>query len=754
MKLVFTSILLLLFIINNSAAQSTGTIQGTITDEQNTPIEFVNVVIEKTGQGTITNQKGFFSIENIAEGNYTLTASFLGYEKFQKNISVAANKITKLNFSLNATDSRLNEVVITGTMKEVSRSESAIAVEIFSPKLFQKNPVNNIFESLQMVNGVQPQVNCNVCGTGDIHINGMEGAYTMVTIDGMPIVSSLSTVYGLMGIPNSLIQRVEVVKGPASTLYGSEAVAGVINIITKNPKSAPLFSVDVFGTTQGEWNADIGYKAKIKRANTLLGGNVFFFNNRIDVNNDNFTDIPLQKRFSVFNKWTFDRKDNKTTSIAARWFYENRFGGEMQWNESFRGGDSIYGESIYTDRVEVLGNYDLPGKENIKLQYSYNYHHQNSVYGNMIYVATQQIAFAQLLWNKRFGERNDLLVGVPFRFQYYDDNTPGTQNSELENQPDKTFLPGIFVQDEILLHEKFTTLIGLRYDYNNRHGSILSPRISFKYKINNENTIRLSGGNGFRVVNLFTEDHAALTGSRDVVIEEDLKPERSWNANLNYQKFFTLKSGFISADANLFYTYFTNKIIGDFITDSEKIIYTNLSGYAVSRGFSMNTEMNLSNGFKTMMGFTIADVFQIEKDSAGNNEKLPQLHNPLFSATFSISYNHQKTGLGFDITGRINGPMLLPVLDNDFRPETSPWYGLINFQLTKTFKQGFEIYGGVKNILNFLPQNPLMRPFDPFDKQADDAVNNPYGYTFDTAYNYAPMQGVRGFLGVRYTLKN
>jgi outer membrane receptor for ferrienterochelin and colicins len=753
MKLVFTSVLSFLFILNNALAQSTGAIEGTITDEQNLPLEFVNVVIEKNGQGATTNQKGFFRIENIAEGNYVLTASFLGYEKYQKNIMISTNKTTKLNFSLNATDSRLNEVVITGTMKEVSRSESAIAVEIFSPKLFQKNPVNNIFESLQMVNGVQPQVNCNVCGTGDIHINGMEGAYTMVTIDGMPIVSSLSTVYGLMGIPNSLIQRVEVVKGPASTLYGSEAVAGVINIITKNPKSAPLFSVDVFGTNQLEWNADIGYKAKIKRANTLVGANVFFFNNRIDVNNDNFTDVPLQKRVSVFNKWTFDRKDNKTTSIAARWFYENRFGGEMQWNESFRGGDSIYGESIYTDRVEVLGNYDLPVKENIKLQYSYNYHHQNSVYGDMIYVATQQIAFAQLLWNKRLGERNDLLVGVPFRFQYYDDNTPGTATAELQNQPDKTFLPGIFIQDEILLHEKFTTLLGLRYDYNNRHGNILSPRISFKYKINNQNTIRLSGGNGFRVVNLFTEDHAALTGSREVVIEEDLKPERSWNANLNYQKFFTLKSGFISADANLFYTYFSNKIIGDFLTDSDKIIYTNLSGYAISRGFSMNTEMNLTNGFRAMAGFTIADVFQIEKDSAGNNEKLPQIHNPLFSATFSMSYNHQKTGWGIDITGRVNGPMYLPVLENDFRPEKSPWYGLINFQLTKTFKQGFEIYGGVKNILNFLPQNPLMRPFDPFDKQADDVVSNPLGYTFDAAYNYAPVQGVRGFLGVRYTLK-
>ena len=111
---------------------------------------------------------------------------------------------------------------------------SPIPVEVYSPAYFKKNPSPNIFESLQMVNGVQPQLNCNVCNTGDIHINGMEGPYTMILIDGMPIVSSLSTVYGLAGIPNSMVKRIEIVKGPASTLYGSEAVGGLINIITKD----------------------------------------------------------------------------------------------------------------------------------------------------------------------------------------------------------------------------------------------------------------------------------------------------------------------------------------------------------------------------------------------------------------------------------------------------------------------------------------------------------------------------------------
>src|SRR5574343_265762 len=154
----------------------------------------------------------------------------------------------------------LEEVVISGTLKPVSRLETPVPVEIYTTAFLKKNPTSNVFEALQNVNGVRPQLNCNICNTGDIHINGLEGPYTLVTIDGMPIVSALSTVYGLSGIPNALIDRIEIIKGPASTLYGSEAVGGLINIITKSPQNAPLISVDFFTTSWLENNLDLGYK--------------------------------------------------------------------------------------------------------------------------------------------------------------------------------------------------------------------------------------------------------------------------------------------------------------------------------------------------------------------------------------------------------------------------------------------------------------------------------------------------------------
>ena len=161
-------------------------------------------------------------------------------------------------------------------MKAVKKLESPVAVEVYTPQFFKKNPTPSIFESLQNVNGVRPQLNCSVCNTGDIHINGLEGPYTMITIDGMPIVSSLASVYGLFGIPTQLIDRIEIVKGPASGLYGSEAIGGLINIITKSPDKAPLLSINVMSTNWQEHVLDIGTKFKIGKKAIFFTGHKLF----------------------------------------------------------------------------------------------------------------------------------------------------------------------------------------------------------------------------------------------------------------------------------------------------------------------------------------------------------------------------------------------------------------------------------------------------------------------------------------------
>jgi outer membrane receptor for ferrienterochelin and colicins len=733
-------------------AQST--IKGTVTAD-GMPLQYANIVLKKSTQTSASNEDGLYSFKNLAAGNYEIAVSYTGFKSESTNISLGDSTEVVVDFNLKENNS-LDEVVITGTMKPVSRLESPVPVEVYKPVFFKKNPTANIFEALQNVNGVRPQLNCNVCNTGDIHINGLEGPYTLVLIDGMPIVSGLSTVYGLSGIPNSLLERIEIVKGPASSLYGSEAVGGLINIITKNPKNAPLFSADAFTTDWGELNVDIGLKANIgKTASVLTGINYFNYSNPIDNNNDNFTDLTLQDRISVFQKWNINRKTNKLFSMAGRFFYEDRWGGEMQWEKKHRGGTEVYGESIYTKRWELLGAYELPIDEKMLFSFSYTDHDQNSVYGDMPYIAKQRIGFGQLTWDKTLS-KHDLLFGTALRYQYYDDNTPATVEEDIN------WIPSLFVQDEVKLNESHKLLLGARYDYNNNHGSIFTPRLAYKWKINDTNILRFNTGTGFRIVNLFTEEHAALTGSREVIVMEELKPERSFNVNLNYlKKIYTSNGTFIGLETTAWYTRFSNSIIPDYDTNPNQIIYKNLNGYAVTKGISTNMDVVFNNGLKMILGATYMDVSKTE-----NNTTTRQILTEKISATWAISYRINKLFLDVDYTGNLYGPMRLPLLgDLDPRSQYSPTWSIQNIQFTFNKFKNFELYAGVKNILNWTPNkgNPFIiaRANDPFDKNVQYDTNgnvqatadNPYALTFDPGYVYGPNQGIRSFFGLRFTLK-
>ena len=725
-------------------------------------VEGATVKIMNEQIATVSDSSGFFNLELLKPGGYNMVITAIEYNKEILKVNVKAGENKFQQIELTQTQSNLNEVVVTGTLKEVRRTESPVPVEVYTPAFFKKNPTPNIFDALQNVNGVRPQLNCNVCNTGDIHINGLEGPYTMVLIDGMPIVSSLSTVYGLSGIPNSLVERIEIVKGPASSLYGSEAVGGLINIITKSPVKASKFSADFFTTSWNEYNIDLGFKFNAgKKATVLTGVNYFNYSNIIDNNKDDFTDVTLQNRVSVFQKWNIERKDARIFTMAARFFNEDRWGGDVKWNKSFRGGDSIYGESIYTKRWEFLSSYQLPVKEKLMLSFSYNNHDQDSRYGNVAYIAQQKIAFSQLTWDKKYN-KHDLLTGAALRYTFYDDNTPATAKPTLENNPQKTVLPGIFLQDEITFSKKQKILLGFRYDYNTDHGNIYTPRIAYKLTLDKNNIIRLNAGTGFRVVNLFTEDHAALTGARTIEITGALKPEKTYNINLNYlTKIFPVNNFFIGIDITGWYTYFNNRIIGDFDTDPNKIIYNNLSGFAESKGISANADIAFTNGLKILAGSTFQHV-----STTNNGIKQQQILTEKFTGTWAVSYKIKSLHLGIDYTGNIYGPMRLPLLGKlDPRQPYSPTWSIQNVQFVYTGIKKIELYAGIKNLLNFTPNkgNPFIiaRTNDPFDKQVQfDAggkvlatPNNPYGLTFDPNYMYAPNQGLRGFFGIRVDIK-
>lgn len=693
----------------------------------------------------------------------------------------------------------LDPVVVSGSLYEQKKSKSTLAIESYSSSFLQKNPSPTFFESIGLINGVQPQLHCGVCNTGDIQINGMRGSYSLILIDGMPLVGGLSTVYGLSGIPSGMIERVEITKGPASTLYGSDALAGTINIITRNPKNAPLFNAHIYATSWLESNTDIATSFATGKHHHLLSFNHYQYNFPLDFNKDNFMDLTLQNRYSVFHKLQLNRKNNRIGQFAVRYLYEDRNGGEMSFvGKKHRGTEIYYGESIRTHRVELLSLYQLPvNGERVYVQGAYNFHHQNSFYGTNAYNALQHTGFGQIYWDKKIN-RHRLLSGTTLRYIYYDDNTPGTGKplfndqgqaitdaagvTRYTNNPAITLLPGLFVQDEWNIHTQHQILLGYRYDYDTRmgkNGHVHSPRLAYKANLGKNSQLRAVLGTGYRVVSLFTEDHAALSGARKVVLKETLKPERAYSGLLDYNLQIATPHLFFKWNIGVFYTYFNNQIIGDFTRDPNKIIYENLlkDEYAITRGFYINAEAKFRIPLQINLGFTYTDLFSLQKDRADleedpdnpsayaaalaalplQKEALP--FAPKWSAVFTLSYE-LPGDYDLDISGNINGPMRLPLLGaDDTRPEYSPAYTLLNLKISKQFSN-FLVYIGGKNLLNFVPRiGPLFRPFDPFDRNVGEdgiiavAGDPDFGkkLTFDTEYNYAPLQGIRFFAGFIYS---
>lgn len=721
-----------LFILLIGMAQNSG-LRGKVFFG-NEVIPFASIALRGTDHGTSSDENGEFSIKHLKPGTYTIQISSIGYIPVRKNITIAKDQWLQLTFTLEESESMLNEVVITGTMKETFIKDSPVKVEVIPAKFLETNPTNNIIEALETVNGVQEQINCGVCGTNDIHINGMEGPYTLVLIDGMPIMSALASVYGFNGIPTSLVDRIEIIKGPSSTLYGSEAVGGVINIITKKPASLPTLFFNTFYTTHRELNTDITFTPRIThKLYTTLSATYYHNQYRLDENDDNFTDIPLNNRLSLFNRWSLDRPEGKAADIAIRLYRENRFGGTLQWTSDDKGSDEVYGEVIDTKRLEVIGSYGLPIRENIRLDYSFNIHKQDSYYGDTRYKADQLVYFANFIWNRKF-VNHDLIAGSSLRYDVYEDNS-------LANTDEQTFIPGIFIQDQWDISNKTTLLTGIRMDWHKRHGLIFSPRINVRQKFSQATSLRLNMGTGFRRVNLFTEDHAALSGSRTVFIAEDLQPEESYNVNLNLNHIYTLGLSTGTVDLDVFYTYFNNKIIPDYDIDPDLIVYNNLNGKGITRGISFSMSHQFIFPLTLTLGTTIQDVFTTSINSLGHEIKEKQEFAPRFSGTYVIGYKIKSLNLSIDYTGRVMGSQYLPTYPAPFsREEKSPWYSIQNIQFTHQAKHRLEIYGGIKNLWNWTQDSPLIDP------------ENPFGENFDTAYAWGPLQPRRFYLGVRFSI--
>ncbi len=440
------------------------------------PVSFATVAVRGGLQGTVADAAGHYRLGGLTPGRYTLVASAVGYTTEARTIAVVAGRVDTVHFTLAEAAFEGEGMTVTATMQEQRVSESPVRVQIIQPQVFERVPSVNLMDAIENINGLRQQVDCGVCGTNSIRINGMDGPYTAVLIDGMPIMSSLAAVYGLNGISPSIIQQVEVIKGPMSTLYGSEALAGVVNVITKNPATAPGLSAHLFGTEDGEYAFDAALARRRGRLPGLLSATAFNNSRFVDENGDGFSDLVLQRRRALFAKVALaGRIGLPVAGLALKLYDEHRRGGVeafVRHSHRYRGSAQVYGEQIGTRRLEATAFAGRPG--GARLEGAFNVHRQDAFYGTTAYRAQQTTAFVQAWQPSRLGPVA-LLTGAALRYTLYIDNTAATQAPDRTDAPDARLVPGVFVQAEADPVPGVRLLGGLRVDYGQAYGAVVSP---------------------------------------------------------------------------------------------------------------------------------------------------------------------------------------------------------------------------------------------------------------------------------------
>lgn len=725
-------------------------------------LSYANLILSDSDFGTIADENGNFKLKADLSIDKILLVSYVGYVSKKISLKDSSFDFNDLQIILEEDLNGLNEVVITGTLKDEFVTESSVKVNVITSKKinsFLPSAGSNITDIVKLVSGAQEVISCGVCFTNSISINGLEGPYTSVLLDGIPMYGNLASVYGLSGIPNMIIDRIEVVKGPNSTLFGSEAVAGVINILTKNPKEESAVLFDTQLTSNKEAYVNLALKPKIGKTHGLIAINWDKKKNFDDYNNDGFGDDINLDRLSIFNKWDIYRKSSKPFIISSRYYFEDRRNGVEEYlvNNNYRnirGNDIIYGESIYTNRFELFGKYVFSFLERFELNYSYSIHNQNSYYGSDYYTANQNIFFSQFTFKKNYGN-HDLLFGASIKNNLYDDNTIATQtieNNLVINKDSNQFIPGLFIQDQFKPSEKISLIGGFRVDQYKDHGVIYSPSFHLKYNPDQWLSLRVNIGTGFRIVNLFTEDHAFVSGQREVKLMEDLNPEKSKSIIFNSNYIYTGLKGSGNIDIDLFYTYFSNKIIPDY-SNQKFIIYKNSRGYAYTKGISGSLNHTFLNQTALSFTFNYQEARYIEIEN--NIESIFEIkHSPKWTLALNLKFKINKK---WDINSSSNyvGKMELPkvfemndngIINSISRPIKSKPYSIHNININGILKSENELYFGILNIFNFRQKESALVGYN------DPNYEKGFSPYFDTSYTYAPNEGREFFIGYKFKL--
>ncbi len=743
-KNLITSLILLVSTLG--FAQKT-TIKGhVLNSETGTHVPFINVVIDGTTIGTTTDATGHFTITDDITGKQTIKVQGIGYNPSAKEVELTEGKTAEVNFEIKEDAVNLNDVVISSNRNEVNRKDASIVVSVLSDQLFETTQSKCLAQSLSFQPGLRTENDCQNCGFTQVRINGLEGPYSQILIDSRPIFSALNGVYGLEQIPVNMVERVEVVRGGGSALYGSNAIAGTINIITKEP-NYNSFSAGYDYEAIGEEASDNNFNVNtsIVSDDRKSGMNLYgAYRNRqaYDADGDSFSEIPeLTNHTLGFNSYY---KLNKQTKLKFE--YHNI-------HEYRRGGDSLSLQPHEANIAEMV-EHDINGggmsldwispdkKNKLNVYASAQYTNRDSYYGAgqdpNAYGFTKDLTHVEGVqfvhsFDKLFFMPSDLTMGGEFHY----DDLNDVQKAYDRDFEQTTQVGGAFIQNEWFT-DKFRILVGGRVDKHNLlDDAIFSPRGNIKYNILDNLHWRASYSTGFRAPQAFDEDlHIGAVNGEVHLIElaDDLEAEKSQSISSSfdyYLNFGKVKTNFLVEG---FYTTIDNVFAleetGTDANGNSILTRTNAPGATV-KGINLEGKIVPSSKVRLQLGYTIQSSEYNEAQAWSDDENVAlttkMARTPEQYGYFTLTVEPLRR-LTISATGTYTGSMLVPHYAGYIAEDTmekSPEFFDAGLKAAYIFKLnnnlGLELSGGVKNL------------FDQYQSDFDQGMDRDAGYIYGPA---------------------
>jgi outer membrane cobalamin receptor len=748
MKPTYFMFLAGVFAATLSHAQIKGKIIEISKEADTTVVPGVVLTWDNTTIGATSDENGNFSLD-LSEETKKLIIQATGYEKQTLEIK-DASKFLLLTLKSGVI---LNEVEIVFLSSGIEISYlNPIKMEIINERSLMKAACCNLSESFETNPSVDVNFSDAVSGAKQIQMLGLSGQYAQITKENMPYLRGLANNYGLMFIPGTWIQSIQLSKGAGSVINGYESFTGQINTELQNPEKSDKLNFNTYVNENGrnEYNLNGSRRLNQNWAVGLL--NHVSFNPLVqDYNKDGFADIPTGRQYNFMNKYAYNNPNNGfEAQFGGAYLKDERKGGQFaELLPNNYPGFPPFEISLNNEKWEVYSKTGYVFKKNpgtsMGLQLSYLDHDQNNSFDTSGYRGRQKTFYANYIYQGIMGNTsNTYKIGA----SYLNDDVK--ENYKMSHYYRNESVAGVFVEYAKNYKEKFNMVAGLRADHHNFYGLFFTPRLHLRYAITPNNVLRLSVGKALRTANVFADNASLMATSRvwsietsDLSMPYGLKPESAWNYGINFTKKFKInyREAYVTLDA--YRTDFVNQIVTDVDNDAQKVLIYNLNGSSYSNTFQFEFNVEPRKRLFVKTAYRFVDTKMTYKEGL--------LQKPLVSmhrAFINFSYETKNSHWQFDFTTQYNGSKRLPGTETNpieyqranFSPDYFNLLGQITY-LTKIKNADFNIYLGVENLLNYKQTNPIL------------AADVPRSKYFDASMIWGPVYGRMLYLGLRLKIK-